>query len=700
MVKQRSFAIFSVVFAAVFVVLLVMLLVTGYSIEKFTGQAETFFAAYSHIDGMNEMKGHFASLTKDAALEFFILTGAALLTTLVLVSGASYVIVYNMLLLPVLRIHTGIQEIIKGNFPKVFSAPASAGADLLVERFNEMSEYLYNERLDYKRKMAELMASEEKFSTAFEYCADVLTINRIHDKRYIEASAAFFHVLGYTREEVIGHTAAEIGLWHNPEERVQIYNTLWAKGSFRDVETVWCTKKGERKVGLGSAEVITIGGEPCILFVWHDITERKQAEQALLASEEKYSKAFRYASDIMGIVKLRTQEFIEVSEAFFRILGYSKREIIGYTSLEIQLWENVKARDAIYERLGAGETFHDVEVVWRDKSGNPKIGSMSGEVIDIGGEPCVLFVWHDIGDRKKAEEALKAAHDELEAKVEIRTQELTAANQELLSTNEELQNTLTLVQQMQKQLVESEKIAALGSLVIGVAHEMNTPIGVGITAASHLQEATKDFLQRYEQNMLKRRDMAEYLEDVRLSTGIISNSMEQAAGLVRSFKQINGKSLEEDRRIFSVREHLDEILLSLRPKLKLTAHIIQVHCDKELSIYGTPTGFTQIIINLVMNSLTHAYEKDQSGLITISAQATDLHHITLTYADDGKGMEEGVLARIYEPFFTTRRGTGGSGLGLYILYNVVTQQFGGTVECYSQPGKGTQFIITLPEKAL
>ena len=134
MVKQRSFAIFSVVFAAVFVVLLVMLLVTGYSIEKFTGQAETFFAAYSHIDGMNEMKGHFASLTKDAALEFFILTGAALLTTLVLVSGASYVIVYNMLLLPVLRIHTGIQEIIKGNFPKVFSAPASAGADLLVER--------------------------------------------------------------------------------------------------------------------------------------------------------------------------------------------------------------------------------------------------------------------------------------------------------------------------------------------------------------------------------------------------------------------------------------------------------------------------------------------------------------------------------------------------------------------------------------
>ena len=293
---------------------------------------------------------------------------------------------------------------------------------------------------------------------------------------------------------------------------------------------------------------------------------------------------------------------------------------------------------------------------------------------------------------------LKNSYEELEAKVEIRTQELTATNEELLSVNDELKNTLTRLQEAQSQLIQSEKMAALGGLVAGVAHEINTPVGVAVTAASHLEYLCKEFSRLYEEGNLKRQDLTEFMESVNEAMKIIMVNLRRAADLIRSFKQVSVDQTSEARRSFKVKEYLEEILMSLSSKLKKTKHKIEILCDGDLELDGFPGVFAQVVTNLVMNSLHHAFDPNEEGTITISAGKKDNRFI-LVYEDNGRGMSPPVRERIFEPFFTTNRGRGGTGLGLYILYNIVTQQFGGTVECESAVEEGVKFTITFPLEA-
>ena len=302
----------------------------------------------------------------------------------------------------------------------------------------------------------------------------------------------------------------------------------------------------------------------------------------------------------------------------------------------------------------------------------------------------------DISKRKEAEEELHQAHDQLEIKIELRTQDLVAMNQELQSVNNELGQTLEHLRETQDQLVQSEKMASLGNLVAGIAHEINTPIGIGVTAASHLEKITKDFIALYEAGTIKRLDLANHLADSAEAVTIIFSNLERASQLVRSFKQVSVDQSSEARREFNVRQYLGELLLSLQPKLKRTAHNITIHCDESLKIDSFPGAFAQILTNLIMNSLVHAYEGNIAGQITIDIEKSNNYTLHLTYQDDGKGMDTTILNKIYNPFFTTKRGNGGTGLGLYVVYNIVTQQFGGSIECISQLGQGTKFLLEFP----
>jgi C4-dicarboxylate-specific signal transduction histidine kinase len=290
---------------------------------------------------------------------------------------------------------------------------------------------------------------------------------------------------------------------------------------------------------------------------------------------------------------------------------------------------------------------------------------------------------------RKTNEDLQQVHEQLEDKVERRTQEL-------LLKNQELQQALENLKQTQDQLVHAEKMASLGNLVAGIAHEINTPVGVGVTATSHLQKVTKDFAYLYSVGDVKRRDLTNYLAESDEALTIIFSNLERASQLIRSFKQVSVDQSSEARRVFNVKQYLGEILLSLHPKLKRTQHKITVQCDENLQMDSFPGAFGQIITNLVMNSLIHAYEPDRAGQLTITIVPEGEQRICLTYSDDGKGMEKDVVAQIFNPFFTTKRGMGGTGLGLYILYNIVKQQFRGSIECVSEPGKGTKFMIDIP----
>jgi signal transduction histidine kinase len=290
---------------------------------------------------------------------------------------------------------------------------------------------------------------------------------------------------------------------------------------------------------------------------------------------------------------------------------------------------------------------------------------------------------------RKTNKDLQQVHEQLEDKVEQRTEEL-------LLKNQELQQALENLKQTQDQLVHAEKMASLGNLVAGIAHEINTPVGVGVTATSHLQKVTKDFAHLYSVGNVKRRDLTNYLAESDEALTIIFSNLERASQLIRSFKQVSVDQSSEARRVFNVKQYLGEILLSLHPKLKRTQHKITVQCDENLQMDSFPGAFGQIITNLVMNSIIHAYEPDRAGQLTITIEPEEEQRICLIYSDDGKGMERDVVAQIFNPFFTTKRGMGGTGLGLYILYNIVKQQFGGSIECVSEPGKGTKFIIDIP----
>ena len=250
-------------------------------------------------------------------------------------------------------------------------------------------------------------------------------------------------------------------------------------------------------------------------------------------------------------------------------------------------------------------------------------------------------------------------------------------------------------QAAQAELMRSEKMAALGRLVAGVAHEVNTPVGLGVSVASFLDQKTLKLQQGYQAGTVTHEDFEEYLESARESCASLLSNLRRAAALVRSFKLVAVDQSAEQRRPFNVRGYIEEVLTSLRPKLKKTRHAIAVDCPEELVFTGDPGVLSQILTNLVENSLVHGFDGRDDGLIDVHVKV-DNAVLVMIYADNGRGMAPDQLEKIFEPFFTTRMGQGGSGLGMHVVYNLVTQTLGGHIRCDSAPGRGMTVTIRLP----
>ena len=294
---------------------------------------------------------------------------------------------------------------------------------------------------------------------------------------------------------------------------------------------------------------------------------------------------------------------------------------------------------------------------------------------------------HD-NDRLRAEEECCQLNTELEQRVADRTAELARANGELQAALENLR-------QAQSQLVLSEKLAALGGLVAGVAHEINTPVGVAISATSTMTEKNRHMADLFGQGEMKRSDLTEYLEATREGLEMSLLNLHRASDLIRSFKMVAADQISEERRSFNLREYVTQVLLSLRPKLKKTRHKVEVDCDEELSIESYPGAFSQILTNFIVNTLTHAYDEGEEGVIRIEISRAD-GTLSLVYSDDGRGMSPEVQERVFEPFYTTARSKGSTGLGLHIVFNIVTRTLNGTITCCSAPGHGTTFQVRVP----
>lgn len=547
----------------------------------------------------------------------------------------------------------------------------------------------------------DLQASEQKFRAVFEQTFQLLGMLSL-DGLVVEANQTALQSYGLTGADVVGRPFWQTVWWtHSAEAQETLKSAIHqaAQGELVRFETTHMLPDGGlRHIDFSLKPVLDRSNQPLMLIAeGRDITERKHAEAELAASQQKFSQAFRCSVDAVGILRLSDQRYMDASDAFFSRMGYLPEEVIGHRSDEFGLWWDMEARKDFYHRIKTVGLIRDLEIILRTKAGEPRTGLLSAEVMDILGEDCILYVWHDITERKQAEEALRQARDELEIKVQERTCDLTSVNEELTAMNEELSETLDQLRSMQVQLIQSEKLAALGSMVAGLAHEINTPIGLSLTAASNLNGVTRSFAALYEAGDASAEDLLEYLEDCRMAGSILCTNLDRAAKLVRSFKQVSIDQSSDARRTFGVKQYLDEILLSLHPKLKKTKHTVTVECDESLLIDGYPGPFAQVITNLVMNSLVHGYDENDAGQIHIKVDEID-DKMRLVYTDDGKGIAPEIMPRVFDPFFTTKRGQGATGLGLAILHNIVVIQMNGKVECSSEPGKGTTFNMEVPVK--
>lgn len=293
-----------------------------------------------------------------------------------------------------------------------------------------------------------------------------------------------------------------------------------------------------------------------------------------------------------------------------------------------------------------------------------------------------------ISKLQQAEQENRRLTLSLEQKIEQRTDALKTSNQELL-------NTLATLHQYQNQIVETEKMASLGQMVAGVAHEVNTPIGLGVTASTLLQDKLADIQKAFDEKKLTSSQLAKFLSESKENLGIIYRNMERAASLISSFKRVAVDQSNENRRQFNMLQLINEVLLSLRPNLKKTQHQININCPEELELDSKPGPINQILINLIMNSLIHAFEHIEQGEIQINVSVEN-NNCKLVYVDNGAGVPESIKKRIFDPFVTTKRGEGGSGLGLHLVYNLVTQALNGKIQLESSLGQGIKIQIDFP----
>ncbi|HYD81488.1 MAG TPA: HAMP domain-containing sensor histidine kinase [Paucimonas sp.] len=249
-----------------------------------------------------------------------------------------------------------------------------------------------------------------------------------------------------------------------------------------------------------------------------------------------------------------------------------------------------------------------------------------------------------------------------------------------------------------KAATEAEKMKALGTLVSGVAHEINTPVGVAVTAASSLHDDASRLRAFYTRGTMRKTDLEDFVSNAEQASSVLLRNLERASDLIQSFKQVAVDQSSEAMRKIDVKAYLQEILTSLEPHLKRTRVRYRIQCIEKLEIDCYPGALAQIVTNLVMNAVLHAYDPEQPGELVVAAE-TMRNTIRLTFRDDGKGIPADVIGKIFDPFFTTRRGAGGSGLGLHIVYNLVTQVLKGTIACDSKVGAGTTFVIEWPHQA-
>ena len=301
---------------------------------------------------------------------------------------------------------------------------------------------------------------------------------------------------------------------------------------------------------------------------------------------------------------------------------------------------------------------------------------------------------------ERMRQALLAAFGELRQHASTLESQVAERTSELTTANAELTQALATLKTAQRDLVESEKLASLGRLVAGVAHELNTPLGNALTVVSALGDRWGKLETMLAGQVPMRRSLLEDLaKDTRRGQDILQRNVQKAADLVRDFKQVAIDQTTDSRRDFDLAQVVEDVLVMVEPSFKHTPFAVRTGLCEGLAMNSYPGALGQVLTNLLMNALIHGFEGRPSGSVSVSCAAAGADGVELCIEDDGRGMDESVRRRIFDPFFTTKLGTGGSGLGMHIVHNIVTNVLGGQIEVISSPGAGTRTMIRIPRVA-
>lgn len=416
-----------------------------------------------------------------------------------------------------------------------------------------------------------------------------------------------------------------------------------------------------------------------------DLTNMQQAltskTKALQEQKENFESLFSDAT--LGSLLIQSGRIVDCNNALIKLLEYDDKNDLLFLSIDDfspqEQPNGINSTKQVIQFMK--QCLHDgtVSFEWLLLTNNkkPLWSNVVLTKMKMNNSDVIHVVVSDISDRKALE------------------QEILTHNLALQSTNKELEKSLADLNTAQSQLIESEKLASLGELVAGVAHEINTPVGIGMTGISHFCSITEDINERYNRKTMSKTDFENYLQQADSVATLVLRNLERTAQLVSSFKQVSVDQTSEERRQFEVKEYVNEILISLSNILKNTQLDIRVNCADSLLIYSYPGAFSQILSNLIINSNIHGYPDKESGIINIDITMRG-SNLSMVYKDDGRGITEKSLPKIFDPFYTTNRENGGSGLGLNIIYNIITSQLDGTIKCESTYGEGVAFIISYP----
>jgi signal transduction histidine kinase len=414
-----------------------------------------------------------------------------------------------------------------------------------------------------------------------------------------------------------------------------------------------------------------------------ELAERQRIEIALGLSQAKFAAIFNASPVAMTVSRMdENQTLLDVNAAWVRLFKRERAYTLGTDTHG--MWREPQERQVAVNTLQqTGELTRCTAWMLCGGGHEDILCEIWGKVIKLRDESLLILAYDNITAKHLYEENILALNAGLEQRVSERTRELSSALEQLTATQNELRR--------------SEKMSSLGSLVAGIAHELNTPIGNSLTVASTLQHHAAQFALDMDKGMT-RSHLNEFVNSTREGADILMRGLQQAGDLVASFKQVAVDQTSEKRRVFGLSDTLAEIILTLGPMLRKTSHSVHCAIDGQIQMDSYPGALTQIITNLINNALLHAFAERKQGQIKISASMHD-DRIELSVCDDGVGIPEVYLNRVFDPFFTTRLGQGGSGLGLSIVYNLVQDVLGGSISASNGAVQGACFTLHLPRVA-